>query len=64
MQANAAIQPNQQAAYESLQNVIVRLSSRRENPRRPERNREFSLLVTQALDAYREYIRVMEQGKK
>jgi hypothetical protein len=44
-------------AYANLQTAILRLSER-EAPKGPERSRELKPLVDQALQAYREYMKV------
>jgi hypothetical protein len=45
-------------AYANLQTAILRLSVR-EAPKGPERSRELKPLVDQALQAYRDYMRVV-----
>lgn len=48
-------------AYANLQTAILRLSVG-ETPRGPERSRELKPLVDQALQAYRDYMKVVGGG--
>lgn len=56
--ASPQAEPNQQAAFYTLNDAIVRLAVRRERPVDPRSREEFRGLVDAALEAYRNYMRL------
>lgn len=62
--AHAASRQGYQAAYDNLQDAIMRLSIRPQNYRRGERTNETRSLVDQALAAYRDYMQVVKKEGK
>jgi hypothetical protein len=53
----ATLQPSRQTAFDSLNQVILRLAVKRDRPLDPQSREEVSSLVDQALQAYREYMK-------
>lgn len=49
--------PNRQTAFDSLNQVILRLAVKRDRPLDPQNREEVSSLVNQALEAYREFMK-------
>lgn len=49
--------PQRQAAFDTLNQVILRLAVKRDRPLDPRNRQEVSHLVDQALDAYREFMK-------
>jgi hypothetical protein len=50
--------PHRQAAFDNLNQVILRLAVKRERPLDPRHREEVSNLVDQALEAYREFMKI------
>jgi hypothetical protein len=61
MQASSIQQLSRTSAYDALQHVILKLATRPPLPRQAERSDEFKRLVEQALDAYRNYMKAVEE---
>jgi hypothetical protein len=53
----ATLQPSRQTAFDSLNQVILRLAVKRDRPLDPQSREEVSTLVDQALQAYRDYMK-------
>jgi hypothetical protein len=49
--------PQRQAAFDALNQVILRLAVKRDRPLDPRHREEVSNLVDQALEAYRDYMK-------
>lgn len=63
MQASSVQQISRASAYDALQHVILKLATRPPVARQAERSDEFKRLVDQALEAYRNYMKALEQDK-
>ncbi len=63
MQASSLQQISAASAYDALQHVILKLAIRPPAPRQAERSDDFKRLVEQALEAYRNYMKAVEEDK-
>ncbi len=61
MQASSIQQISRANAYDALQRVILKLATRPPAPRQAERSDDFKHLVEQALEAYRNYMKAIEE---